>query len=50
MLIAANSITTINHAKVGEVDGTAIAKRGRIPGRTESPRLKRLDLTAWREA
>ena len=27
-----------------EIDGRPIAKRGRIPGRTENPRLKRLDL------
>ena len=29
------------------IDGRPIAKRGRIPGRTESPRLERLDLQAW---
>ena len=34
---------------IKEIDGRPIAKRGRIPGRTESPRLKRLDLAAWRE-
>lgn len=33
-----------------EIDGRPIAKRGRIPGVTESPRLKPVDLTAWREA
>ena len=27
-----------------EIDGKPIAKRGRIPGRTESPRLERIDL------
>ena len=32
-----------------EIDGTPIAKRGRIPGRTESPRLKAMDLAVWRE-
>lgn len=31
-----------------EIDGRPIAKRGRIPGRTESPRLRRLDLVEWR--
>jgi nicotinate phosphoribosyltransferase len=31
-----------------EVDGRPIAKRGRIPGLTESPRLERVDLAAWR--
>ena len=31
------------------IDGKPIAKRGRIPGVTESPRLKQLDLAAWRE-
>ena len=31
-----------------EIDGRPIAKRGRIPGRTESPRLKRLELADWR--
>ena len=34
---------------IKEIDGKPIAKRGRIPGRTESPRLKTLDLAAWRE-
>jgi nicotinate phosphoribosyltransferase len=28
-----------------EIDGHPVAKRGRIPGRTENPRLERLDLT-----
>jgi nicotinate phosphoribosyltransferase len=27
-----------------EIDGRPVAKRGRIPGRTESPRLQRIDL------
>jgi nicotinate phosphoribosyltransferase len=30
-----------------EIDGKPIAKRGRIPGLTESPRLVKLDLSAW---
>jgi nicotinate phosphoribosyltransferase len=34
---------------IKEIDGTPIAKRGRIPGRTESPRLKPIDLAGWRE-
>jgi nicotinate phosphoribosyltransferase len=34
---------------IKEIDGTPIAKRGRIPGRTESPRLRPLDLSAWRD-
>jgi nicotinate phosphoribosyltransferase len=29
-----------------EIDGQPVAKRGRIPGRTENPRLKRVDLSA----
>jgi nicotinate phosphoribosyltransferase len=33
---------------VKEIDGRPIAKRGRIPGRTESPRLRPVDLAAWR--
>ena len=28
-----------------EIDGRPVAKRGRIPGRTENPRLERIDLT-----
>ena len=36
-------------ADIKEIDGSPIAKRGRIPGRTDSPRLKTLDLAAWRE-
>ena len=31
-----------------EIDGRPIAKRGRIPGVTPSPRLQPLDLAAWR--
>jgi nicotinate phosphoribosyltransferase len=31
-----------------EIDGQPIAKRGRIPGVTPSPRLKPVDLKAWR--
>jgi nicotinate phosphoribosyltransferase len=30
-----------------EIDGRAIAKRGRIPGLTASPRLQRVDLASW---
>jgi nicotinate phosphoribosyltransferase len=30
-----------------EIDGRAIAKRGRIPGLTASPRLEEIDLTEW---
>jgi nicotinate phosphoribosyltransferase len=30
-----------------EIDGRPIAKRGRIPGLTPSPRLRRLDLKEW---
>jgi nicotinate phosphoribosyltransferase len=33
-----------------QVDGRAIAKRGRIPGLTPSPRLQAVDLAAWRAA
>jgi len=32
---------------IKEIDGRAIAKRGRIPGRTPSPRLKPVDLAGW---
>jgi nicotinate phosphoribosyltransferase len=35
---------------IKEIDGRAIAKRGRIPGVTESPRLKLLDIAPFREA
>ncbi len=34
---------------IKEIDGRPIAKRGRIPGRTESPRLRRVALADWRE-
>jgi nicotinate phosphoribosyltransferase len=34
---------------IKEIDGKPIAKRGRIPGITESPRLRRVDLASWRE-
>jgi nicotinate phosphoribosyltransferase len=30
-----------------EIDGMPIAKRGRIPGKTDSPRLQRIDLSEW---
>ena len=32
------------------IDGRPIAKRGRIPGRTESPRLRLVDLSTWRDS
>ena len=35
---------------IKEIDGRPIAKRGRIPGRTESPRLRTVNLADWREA
>ena len=35
---------------IKEIDGRPIAKRGRIPGLTDSPRLKPVDLAAYREA
>ena len=34
---------------IKEIDGRPIAKRGRIPGLTDSPRLKPVDLAAYRE-
>jgi nicotinate phosphoribosyltransferase len=34
---------------IKEIDGRPIAKRGRIPGRTDSPRLRPVDLAAWRD-
>jgi nicotinate phosphoribosyltransferase len=34
---------------IKEIDGRPIAKRGRIPGVTESPRLRRVDLAQYRE-
>ncbi len=33
---------------IKEIDGRSIAKRGRIPGLTDSPRLRPVDLDAWR--
>jgi nicotinate phosphoribosyltransferase len=35
---------------IKEIDGRPIAKRGRIPGLTDSPRLKPVDLAVYREA
>jgi nicotinate phosphoribosyltransferase len=35
---------------IKEIDGRPIAKRGRIPGPTDSPRLKSVDLAAYRGA
>ena len=34
---------------IKEIDGRPIAKRGRIPGRTDSPRLRPVGLEDWRE-
>src|SRR4051812_11505063 len=34
---------------IKEIDGRPIAKRGRIPGVTDSPRLQPIDLGAWRD-
>lgn len=34
---------------IKEIDGRPIAKRGRIPGLTDSPRLQAVDLAAYRE-
>jgi len=34
---------------IKEIDGRPIAKRGRIPGLTESPRLRPVDLAGWRD-
>jgi nicotinate phosphoribosyltransferase len=34
---------------IKEIDGRPIAKRGRIPGITDSPRLRPVDLSAWHE-
>ncbi len=36
-------------ADIKEIDGRPIAKRGRIPGRTDSPRLRPVDLSRWRD-
>jgi nicotinate phosphoribosyltransferase len=33
---------------IKEIDGRPIAKRGRIPGLSDSPRLRPVDLAAWR--
>ncbi|MDP9482055.1 MAG: nicotinate phosphoribosyltransferase [Chloroflexota bacterium] len=33
---------------IKEIDGRPIAKRGRIPGRTASPRLRPVDIASWR--
>jgi nicotinate phosphoribosyltransferase len=35
---------------IKEIDGRPIAKRGRIPGLTDSPRLRPVDLAPYREA
>lgn len=35
---------------IKEIDGRPIAKRGRIPGVTASPRLEPVDLSAWHDA
>jgi nicotinate phosphoribosyltransferase len=37
-------------ADIKEIDGRPIAKRGRIPGRTDSPRLRTVRLEDWRES
>jgi nicotinate phosphoribosyltransferase len=37
-------------ADLHEIDGTPIGKRGRASGLTGSPRLREVDLAAWREA
>jgi nicotinate phosphoribosyltransferase len=34
---------------IKEIDGRPIAKRGRIPGITRSPRLKPVDLSRYRQ-
>jgi nicotinate phosphoribosyltransferase len=34
---------------IKEIDGRPIAKRGRIPGRTDAPRLLPVDLALWRD-
>ncbi|HEY8818682.1 MAG TPA: hypothetical protein VIM25_07675, partial [Candidatus Limnocylindrales bacterium] len=34
---------------IKEIEGKPIAKRGRIPGLTDSPRLQNVDLAAYRE-
>src|SRR6266513_6560606 len=35
---------------IKEIDGRPIAKRGRIPGLTPGPRLRSVDLAAWRSS
>jgi nicotinate phosphoribosyltransferase len=35
-------------ADIKEIDGRPVAKRGRIPGITENPRLEPIDLGSWR--
>jgi nicotinate phosphoribosyltransferase len=35
---------------IKEIDGRPIAKRGRVPGLTAAPRLRSIDLAAWRSA
>jgi nicotinate phosphoribosyltransferase len=37
-------------ADIHEIDGTPIGKRGRTSGLTDAPRLREVDLAAWREA
>lgn len=37
-------------ADIHEIDGVPIGKRGRAMGLTEAPRLREVDLAAWREA
>jgi nicotinate phosphoribosyltransferase len=34
---------------IKEIEGRPIAKRGRIPGLSSSPRLRPVDLTLWRD-
>ena len=34
---------------IKEIEGWPVAKRGRIPGISENPRLERVDLARWRE-
>ena len=34
---------------IKEIDGRPIAKRGRIPGLTDSPRLQPIDLSVYRD-
>ena len=37
-------------ADIHEIDGTPIGKRGRSGGLTDAPRLREVDLAAWRDA